>query len=534
MTSEEKRFPSAARFRTRNSFGRIARTSMVWGYARTGVHTLVAIPTAIALARLLSPTDFGIAATATFFGQLAAYLSSGGLGPALVRMKDIREDHISSVFAINVVMSALGALALIASAPYIAAFYNAPEVRWILPVIALNFVFGAMTVIQQALLARDLRYREMATIGSLDVTVASCTAVVLAALGFRYWSLVIGEVCGAFVKWIYGAWLVGSHLRFRFVPAATRELISFAMGYYIRGLVEQFSRSLDKALIGRWLGVTSLGFYSKAQSLAVHAFTRMTVVGAGVSFRVFAIIQDDPERFKRAYRKIIMTVTLVGYVVLGGLAAMGPNLIVVAFGERWGPSVVPFQIFCLVLALRLTNKYTTAAANARGWIWPLVGCNVAEIACVVVGVYVGSAWGITGVAVGMLITTIVTFLLMQSLMRAATGFGLWEGLEPQMPALLTAAPIGLVLWVVGTVIGEWGAPPIAILAAQTCAIVALALAFAWWCPFAEVRELMHEIVSDISPRLAGFVWSDVAGDRARSRARRREAEAGVPSGGATQ
>ena len=77
----------------------------MWTYLRSIVSMLVVIPTSMILARLLSPADFGIAAAATFFGQLAAKLSSGGMGVALVRVKTLDDDHISSVFVVNTLLA---------------------------------------------------------------------------------------------------------------------------------------------------------------------------------------------------------------------------------------------------------------------------------------------------------------------------------------------------------------------------------------------------------------------------------------------
>lgn len=482
----------------------------MWAYVRTGVFGLVGIPTTIVLAHVLSPADFGIAAAATFFGQFAARLSNGGMGSALVRIKDLRDDHVSSVFVVNAVLGLLGTVALIVAAPWIADFYGTPEVGSVLPIVAINFALGSLSMVQHALLSRDLRYRDMATVGSLDVTVSAIAAVVLASLGFRYWSLVIGDVCGAFAKWVYGIRLVGWHVRLRFVPAAARELSSFAAGSYVRRVLEHFTRNVDNMVIGRLLGITALGFYDKAFSAINRVFEKMTVVGPSVSFRIFAIIQDEPDRFRRAYRKVIMTATLLGYIVFGALGTMAPHLIVVAFGGKWQPSVVPFQILCMAFALKLLNSYANAAAQARGWVWSQVWRQIVEIACIVTGIYLAADWGINGAAAAILAATLAMFALTQTMMRAATGLVWADVLEPQIPALASAALLIAMLWGIDAVLATRETANFVVLIAQAAAAALFALAFAWWCPFRDARLLMHDVVSDLSPRLAGWVWKDVA------------------------
>jgi polysaccharide transporter, PST family len=366
----------------------------------------------------------------------------------------------------------------------------------------------------------------------LDVVISSVTAVVFAALGFRYWSLVIGDVCGAFVKWIYGVRVVGWHVRFRFVPAAARELSSFALGSYTKGMVQHVTRNVDTVLIGGLLGVTPLGFYDKAFSLVSRVFNKMMVAGPSVSFRVFSIIQDDFDRFRRAYRKVIMTVTLFGYVVLGALAVMGPHLIIVAFGEKWEPSIVPFQILCVAFALRVTTQYANTAANARGWIWPLVWCRLAETVCVIVGIYFASAWGINGVAIAVLGATAIAFLLMQNVAQAATGLRWSDFFEPQMPALTGVGLLIGLLWGLDRIFAASPSVHVVTLLAQACATGVFVLAFAWWCPFRDAREVMHEVVSHWSPRVAQFVWRDVSIARMAAASGIQDEAPTIPSSGA--
>lgn len=505
------------------SLGRAARTSVMWAYARTGVIGLVGVPATIALARLLTPEDFGIAAAATFFGQLAGRLSTSGLGTALVRMKDLRGDHISTIFVVNVVLTVVGITALIAAAPYIGAFYRSPEVGQVLPLVSFNFALGALSVVQQALLTRDLRYRELATIGSLDVLVAAVTAVTFAFLGLRYWSLVLGDICGAFVKWVGGLWLVGWHMRFRFVPRAAREIGSFASASYAKQTLEHFGNNIDTMVIGRLLGVTALGFYDKAFSVTNKVFNKMTVVGPSVSFRILAIVQDEPERFRRVYRKVIMTATLVGYMVFGALAAMAPHLIVVAFGDRWRPTIVPLQILCAAFALKLLNRYANAAAQAKGWVWPQVWLQLLRIVLLVTGVYLAMPWGINGAAVAVLGAMAIVFVLMQTMMRKATGLRWLDIVQPQIPAVTAGASLFALLWGLDAMLSLRATPAPIILAAQVGATGLFMLAFAWWCPFRDARAVFFEIVNDLSPRAAGFVWKDVAADataKAVARARR--------------
>jgi hypothetical protein len=116
-------------------------------------------------------------------------------------------------------------------------------------------------------------------------------------------------------------------------------------------------------------------------------------------------------------------------------------------------------------------------------------------------------------------------------MRRATGLGWLDVLQPQVPAIASTALLTGVLWSAGAAGRAMEVAPAVILVAQAAAAALFLLAFAWWCPFREARELMHEIVSDLSPRVARFVWRDVVSEKPPANAEVAEKAATVPSSG---
>jgi O-antigen/teichoic acid export membrane protein len=288
------------------------------------------------------------------------------------------------------------------------------------------------------------------------------------------------------------------------------------------------TRNIDNLVIGRTLGMTALGFYDKAFSLGNQLYLRMTVVGPGVSFRIFSIIQDQPERFRRGYHKVIMTATLLSYPAFAALGAVAPHLIVLGFGEPWRPAIVPFQVLCVSFSLKLLNQYATSASQARGWIWPQVWRQLVQVLCIVIGVYLATPWGIVGAALAVVGATVIMFFLTQGMMRAATGLEWADILRPQVPAVATSAFLVATLWSIDLAFAGKVAPFL-ILTAQVAAAGILGLVFAWWCPFRDVRELLHDAVSDVAPRLADWVWRDVATKQQAEKARRRRDLTGIPA-----
>jgi O-antigen/teichoic acid export membrane protein len=516
--------------KTPRSLGRASRTGVLWTTARSYIVELVTLPATVILAQLLSPFDFGVAAVAVYFGRLAARVSNAGMGSAIVRTKELRAEHVSSLFVANLTLTAIAGLVLLAAARPIADFYEDPAITNLIRVVILDFVFSALSMVSQALLARGMRYKEMAALATADALANAAASVLFAWLGFGYWSIVLGGLCGSALKWAWGVKLVGWQMSFKFVPSAARELLSFAFGTYARGLLEYMSLTIDNMVVGSVLGVTSLGYYDKAFASAQRAYNKLTVGGPTVSFRTLSIIQDEPERFRRALEKIVVSSSILTYGVFAVLGVMGPHLIVLLFGEKWQLSVIPFQMLCLGGALRTANAFAGAAANARGWMWSNVWRQGAYVVLIAAGVYAAAPWGINGASAAVTAATIVMSLLTLWMLHSATGIGVRHLLSSHLPGALLAVLLGLLAWGIDRVFINLGITAhLPVLAAQGLVAGLAGIAALRWTPFPVVSMVLGEIVGDISPRLAALVAPGVVVQRAPKAPRARASDPAADS-----
>jgi PST family polysaccharide transporter len=467
---------------------------------------ILTLPATVVLAQLLTPYEFGLASIPIFFGRLAARLSNAGLGQGLMQVKELRQEHVSTVFAANLALAAVAAVTLLVSAPFIANFYHAPLIAPLMWAVALDFAFSALSVVSQALLSRDMKYKEMATLSALDTGAVAIGSVVLAWFGFGVWSLVLGNICGSLVRWLGGVRLVGWQGSTRFVPAAARELVSFSLGSYARTLLNFASQNLDNLVIGKVVGVTELGYYDKAFSFVQRVYNKVVVSGPNVSFRALVILQDEEERFRRALEKIVVTATVFTYASLALLGAMGPHLFMFLFGTRWLPSVIPFQLLCASAALKSAIAFSQSAVVAKGLIWSSVWRQVGQLIIMVVGIYLAAPFGVSGAAVAVLVAVLFSFWVTQLMLHEVTGLSHRELLMQHVPGAVITTVVVALVW--GTDLGFRSIgvrSDFAILAVQGFCGGLATLAFIRWCPFPVVSVVVHEILADYFPKLADFI-----------------------------
>jgi O-antigen/teichoic acid export membrane protein len=483
-------------------YGKLAKVGVVWGFLREGGNSLLILPTTMVLARLLTPTEAGIAAAATFFVQLCARLTQFGFGASLVRAKRVTSQHLSSVFFVNLTIGVTAWSLLTLLAPLLGGYLRSPEAGQLLPTAACAFLIMPFATVPTALLSRDMRYKEAATSEWISTVVESSTAIGFAWSGYSFWSLIYGRLCGDSVRAICRIAMTRWRPRLEFSRDALGDLFSFGIGMYAKSLLDFSAQNLDNVIVGRMLGVTSLGFYDKAFTTMHKLTAKLNLSGPSVSFRIFALIHEEPERFRRAYRKVILSVTAIGYPVITGMLVTGPQLIEVLFGPRWLPAVAPFQILCCAAYFRLLNTYASSASQAKGQVWLEVKRQAFFTGMLIVAVTGLSGWGIAGAAAGVLVATIVMSVAFQVMVRRITNLTWDDMLRPQLPGVVCSFGLAAILLLTKYCTRQLAGDVNVRILFLVCIAVSLAYcsAFLVLSPFHEVRGLVYEGVTDFAPK----------------------------------
>ncbi len=488
------------------SYSRIAKTGVLWQYGSL-LTELINIPSTMLLARMLTPQDFGIVAAASFFGRLAARLMNFGFNQALVRLKEIRPEHHSSVFLVNLATGLLLWSGLSISAPWLGALLHVPEAARVIPVFCVGFVVDALGSVPQALMARELRFWQGTVSGWMAVLATAITGVALAWHGFGFWSLVYSSLAGTIAQAITIVWLTRWRPRAVFSLAAMREIFSFGMGVHAKRLLDYGALNLDNMVVARVLGVSALGLYDKAFMMMNKVVVQLNLAGTGVSFRIFAIIHEEPERFRRAYCKVVMTATLISFPVLVGCIVVGRELIEALFGQQWLPAAVPFQLLCASGMLRLLNQYASSATQAIGWVWSEVWRQAIYASLIVGGIVVFSRWGLPGAAAAVLLATVVMTVLMHTMLIRATGLSLRELLRAQCAAGLCSAGLAATLFISGFLVRRYIGEPRAwqLLCVDVVTGGIFYAMFLLFTRLQDVRQLVDETLADFAPGVWQFL-----------------------------
>ncbi|MDX6700712.1 MAG: hypothetical protein QOF26_938, partial [Baekduia sp.] len=183
------------------SIGTRTIRGMLWAYGSyIGGRLLVLVSTAI-LARLLTPSDFGLVALALTFMAFLDTVKDLGLTQALIGAgSEEAEERTQTVFVWTVALGTVLAIVAAACGPLAADFFGHESLTAIVPVLAINFFVQALGATHDSLARKELDYRTRTISDMGDVVIRGVTGIVLALLGFGAWALVIGYLVGSIIR----------------------------------------------------------------------------------------------------------------------------------------------------------------------------------------------------------------------------------------------------------------------------------------------------------------------------------------------
>lgn len=382
----------------RSNLGRKTARGGLTTVTAQGIQFLLVLGGTAVLARLLSPSDFGLIGMATVVVGFAAMFKDAGLSMATVQRDQITREQISTLFWVNVMLNIILAACVLASAPLVALFYRREELAGITAALSLSFVISGFMIQHQALLRRHMHFFALATIAIAAQVANLGTSVALAALGWGYWSLVGGAIAlslaGTTLTWVLCPWRPSRPRR----RTGARDMLRFGGQLTGFNVLNYFSRNMDNVLIGRVLGAQALGYYNKAYHLMTQPLAQINAPVSAVAVPALSRLLHDPLRYRAFYTRMLSSITTVTTPIIVFLAVYSEEVVRIVLGDRW-LSVAP------IFTILAFAGFWQPATNTTGWLFvsqdrtrQMLYWGVFSSVVVVTSFVVGLSWGVIGVA----------------------------------------------------------------------------------------------------------------------------------------
>lgn len=300
----------------------------------------------IIMARLLTPKDYGLIGMLAIFLAVSQSLIDSGFSQALIRKQQRTETDNSTVFYFNLAVGVVLYLLLFLCAPWVADFYDTPELTAVMRVVCLGVIINSLAVVQRALLTVNIDFKTQAKASFSAALISGCAGIGLAYSGYGVWALVVQQLLNLGINtgllWLFSSW----RPKWLYSWQSFHELFAFGSKLLASGLLGTLYNNIYTIVIGKLFSAGSLGHYTRAQHFAEFPSSNLTGIMQRVTYPVLCSIQEDDQRLENVYRKFLKLSAFVVFPLMLGLSAVAHPFIWVTIGEQWEFCAVLLQILC--------------------------------------------------------------------------------------------------------------------------------------------------------------------------------------------
>ena len=441
--------------------------SFIDNISNSGITFLVGL----VLARLLTPEEYGIMAMIAIFIAIYNSIIDSGFSNALIRKTRIERVDYSTVFYFNLTVSILIYALLYLAAPTISVFFKEPVLLAVIRIIGWVLIINALAIIPRTQFVRNVDFKTQTKVSLISSISSGVIGIGMALGGMGVWSLVGQQLFRQFLNtlflWVYSKW----HPVWEFSMKSFKELFGFGSKLLLSGLLDTIYKNIYYIVIGRFYTSAQLGQYTRAEQFNMIFSSNLTSVVQRVSYPVLSSIQEEPERLREAYRKVIKITMLITFACMLGLAAVAKPLILILIGEKWLPAVYFLQIICFSGILYPLHAINLNILQVKGRSDLFLKLEIIKKIIAVGPIVVGIAYGIEYMLWGSVLTSFIAYFLNSYYSANLINYPTGEQIKDILPTFLTSFVVAAFMWSVSF----WNISVYALLPIQLFAGILLAL-----------------------------------------------------------
>lgn len=396
----------------------------------------------IVLARLLTPSEFGVLAIMMVFVAICGVFIDSGFSTALIQKKDVDDVDCSSVFFINIVMAAVFYAFLFAGAPLIADFYDSPAITAYLRILALVLIIRSFSLVQGTLLTKKMLFYLNFRITWCALLISGGIGTTMAYLGFGVWALITQQLICAAVTCLMQWYLVKWRPKMLFDFLRVREMFRFGWKLFCSSLLDTVYNDIYAILIGKLFNLTTLSFYNRGRSIPALGMGIVNSTIGSVIFPAFAGLQDDRGRMRRLAEKSLKSIMFLVIPVLTLLLILANPLVTLLLTEKWLPCVPFLQLSCLIFLFWPLHTLNLQIITACGRSDVFLGLEIIKKLQLAVVIFVTYRYGVMAMVWGLVFAGPLSFIENSWFNRKLIGYSSLQQFMVILPLLLVAAGAG--------------------------------------------------------------------------------------------
>ncbi|MCA4454474.1 lipopolysaccharide biosynthesis protein [Bacteroides xylanisolvens] len=465
----------------------------VWNFMDNILNRGISFVVGIVLAHLISPIEYGLIGIILIFIAVFNSIVESGLGTALVRKNDCKEEDYNTVFYSNLVLSIFLFTIFYFCSPLIAQFFKEPQLDLLGKVMGTILLINSLSIIQNTILLKRLDFKGKMFISMGSSLASGVIGIYMAYQGYGVWSLagqqISRQLVNALLLWFHNKWMP----KLIFSWKSFKELFGFGSNLLVAGIIDTIWNQLYQIVIGRCYTPKTLGLYTKANEFGSIFSSNLTSVVQSVSFPSLSKIQDDLVRLKAGYKKVITCSMLLSFPLMMGMAAVAEPMIKLLIGNVWLPCVPFLQIICFQQLLYPLHAINLSLLQVRGRSELFLKIQIIKKIMSAIPLILGVFVGIYYMLFGSVIVGFVAYYINAYYSRPLLSYGIKEQIKDITPSFLISFFMATIVYLVSFL----PLKPLALICLQIPTGIIIEIALCEIFRLSEYKEIKGIILSAI-------------------------------------
>ena len=400
----------------------------------------------IILARLLSPSDYGLLAMIAVFNAIAFAFLDSGFGNALIRKPDLTEDDNTTAFLFNLVagIALFGVIWFIA--PWVSVFYDKPILTPLLRAEGSLLIVTSFKIVQNTQLTRALNFKAKMIIRIVSSVSGGVIGIIAAYSGLGVWALVVMHIADALISlvllWVISPW----RPRGKWSKKSFNYLWGFGSKLLASGLLDTIYGNIYPIIIGKFYSAADLGQYTRAKQYAAMPSTSLTGAIQQVTFPVLSQIQDDDQRLGNNYRRMLRFTVFIVFPIMMGMAALAHPLVISLVTDKWAQCIPYLQVSCFSMMWYPVHAINLSLLQVKGRSDLFLRLEIIKKALITVVVFICVPFGIMGICYGAVFTSLACLAINTYYTGKLINVGFVRQMMDMTPTLLASLAMGAVVY----------------------------------------------------------------------------------------
>jgi O-antigen/teichoic acid export membrane protein len=367
----------------------------------------------IILTQLLNKYDFGLMAIVMVVIGFSQLFIDMGVSNAIIYYKNITEKELSSLYWFNIASGTIFFSILLILSQFISQFYEDEKIKTLLNIVSITFLVQPFGQQFMVFLQKELKFSVIAKVEIISRLLSFFIVIILSTFNYGVYSIAFGTLIYSFSSAI-GFNITGRVYykpKFFFSYQYVKHYLNFGLFQMGDKFLNYFSLQMDTLLIGKLMGIESLGIYNIAKELTSKPYMIINPIITKVAFPVMTKINGELNKLKEIFLKTLNYLSYVNIFIYLLIFILAKPLVLLFFGNEWAKAYPLIQILALTYTLRSFGNPSGILLLSKGKSKQIFLWNLLVFVFYFLSIIIGSHWSIIGIAYSTFILQILFFVL---------------------------------------------------------------------------------------------------------------------------